>query len=288
MDWTALPSLASLRAFEATARLGSFSAAGRELNVTHAAVGQQVRHLEARLETQLVRREGRGVVLTEAGAALARDVGAGFREIRDAVERISDAAGKRPVRVTMTTTFAAQWFMPRYADFRRAHPDYDLTVNPTGEVVDLATGECDVAIRFGTGDWPGLDVTPLLMTPFVIVGAPNLNKAPVTTPRELANMPWFQEIGAGEVDRWLAEHELDLRERGVVTEMPGHMVLPLVRDGLGIASSARVFVEDDIAAGRLHVLWQDRRESEGYYVVHRKGVLRPAVRAFIRWLHKAV
>ncbi|MCU0732203.1 MAG: LysR family transcriptional regulator, partial [Hyphomonas sp.] len=107
MRWRDLPSLAMLRAFDATSRHGSFAEAGRVLNVTHAAVTQAVRALEADLGVSLVRRAGRTVALTQAGEALARALADGFGSIETGIADLRRAEARRVVRAT-TTTFIAE------------------------------------------------------------------------------------------------------------------------------------------------------------------------------------
>ena len=113
MLWSGLPSLTSLRAFAAVADSGSYSQAGSLLNVTHAAVSQQVKALEERLSVSLVVREGRGVRLTAEGLALARDLDAGFAAIRRGVEALTESSAIRPVQLSTSPAFAMEWLMPR-------------------------------------------------------------------------------------------------------------------------------------------------------------------------------
>ena len=98
MDWTKIPPLNSLRAFSALAAAGTYAQAGRILNVTHAAVRQQVRQLEEHLQVTLVDRAGRGMVLTEEGRMLARELDAGFGRIARATETLRFAGASRPLR----------------------------------------------------------------------------------------------------------------------------------------------------------------------------------------------
>ncbi|MEL6598616.1 MAG: LysR family transcriptional regulator [Pseudomonadota bacterium] len=283
-----LPPLAALRAFEATARLGGFSQAGRELNVTPAAVNQQVRGLEKELAVTLVTRVGRGIVLTSEGQELARDLAAGFARIRTGIDRITDVRDAAPLKITMTPSFASNWFMPRYADFQKRHPDVQLILNPTAEVVPMRQPGYDVAIRFGHGEWEGLEATPLLESPFVIVGAPSLvEDRQFDDVADLARLPWFSEVGSDEVHRWLTDHGAVDACVDQITEMPGNLILGALRDGLGVAGYARAFLEDDLRSGRLRVLWQEDDAPGGYYLVHRPEVLRPGAAMFKRWILRA-
>ncbi len=285
MDWRNLPSLGSLRAFAALAETGSFTKAGGLLNVSHAAVSQQVRALEAHVGTPLVQREGRGMALTPEGEDLARSLERGFSIIGGAIDLLADGARSRPLQVTMTPSFAVSWLMPRIADFRQRHPEVELVLMPTSDIVELAPGGVDVALRFGDGRWPGLEAELLLPTNFVVVAARALVGDRETLSREdLASFPWLQELGTDELTRWQQSQGVLPSQRLNITHLPGYMMLEGLRRGEGISATARAFVEEDIAAGTLRVLYEDPRPNSGYYIVTRPGVMRPPLKAFARWL----
>lgn len=287
VDWHTLPSLNALRAFAALAETGSFTAAGDALNVSHAAVSQQVRGLEDRLGTRLVRREGRGVRLTADGERLAASLETAFLGIRRAVDELTGADATRPLQVTMTPSFAVSWLMPRISEFRHRHPDVELMLNPTAEVVELAPGGVDVAIRFGSGGWPGLDAELLLDTSFVVVAARALlGDRDITRPEETLDFPWLQELGTDEISLWLRRQGVVTPKTENVTHLPGYMVLEGLRAGEGITATARAFVERDVAEGRLVVLFEDPRPGTGYFIVTRPGVMRPPLKAFVAWLRR--
>ena len=108
MEWLKLPPLNSLRAFSVVAETGSYTLAADRLNVTHAAVSQQVKALEQNLGATLVIRMGRGVELTNHGASLARELEIGFAIIGRGVERLSEDMASRPVQITMSPAFAVE------------------------------------------------------------------------------------------------------------------------------------------------------------------------------------
>lgn len=285
MDWHGFPALAGLRAFEAAARTGSYSEAGRELNVSHAAVMQQVRSLERFLGLRLVERAGRGIAVTGDGALLAEHATRGFEQIESALRLLNQREADRPVHVTMTPSFAISWFMPRMPLFRAAHPEIDLMVNPTASLVDLKGGECDIAIRFGNGSWPGVESEPLLESSFVIVGAPDLLKSWSGRKEDLAALPWIEELGTTEMQEWLSAQGIETPPSARVTQLPGFMVPDAVRSGQAIAATARAFVDEDIAAGRLVAVYEaNEGPGYGYHLLSRIGERRPTVKALIRWL----
>jgi LysR family glycine cleavage system transcriptional activator len=287
MNWSRLPPLAALRALAAFAETGSFSRAAAMLNVTHAAVSQQIRGLEERLGHALVRRDGRGAALTLEGERLGRALERGFSTIAQAIEELTGGDPARPVQATMTPLFAANWLMPRLFDFRRRHPGIELMLNPTVAVVPLAPGGVELAIRFGEGGWPGVEAELLVPVSMVIVAAPELiGDRRIDGVEDLLDLPWFQEFGFDEIGSWLARQGSTLPRPARVTHLPGPLVLEAARGGGGVCAVARGYVEADIAAGRLRVLFEEERPGWGYYAVTRPGVQRPALRTFLGWLRR--
>jgi DNA-binding transcriptional LysR family regulator len=149
----AMPSLVSLRAFEAAARLGSFKDAADELSVSPTAVSHHIRGLEQALDVQLFVRETRAVNLTETGRQLSERLASAFTEITDALSEVH--ASEHELTVTTTPAFAALWLVPRMEAFHAAHPDIRLRLE-TGTVrVDLARDRrIDLAIRYGVDEGP--------------------------------------------------------------------------------------------------------------------------------------
>ncbi len=286
MNWSDLPSLGSLRAFAAVADAGSYTRAAAALNVSHAAVSQQVKALEERLAVPLVVRDGRGIALTEEGETLARDLAIGFAAIRRGVETLTGADAERPVQVTMSPAFAVQWFMPRITDFQKLHPEITLMLNPTAEVVALKPGGIDLAIRYQDSRGPDAKADPVLIADMVVVGTPALiGERDITDPAMLVDMPWLQELGTHEVADWMARHGVTLDRPLMITHMPGNLIMEAVRRGDGITYTARPWVEEELKAGQLVELFSDRAFGV-YYIVTRPGVPRQSVKTFVKWLKR--
>ena len=288
MNWADLPSLSSLRAFAAVADAEGYTRAATALNVSHAAVSQQVKALESRLGVPLVARAGRGITLTEEGRSLARDLETGFAAISRGVEALTGADAQRPVQVTMSPAFAVIWLMPRIMDFQQRHPEITLMLNPTAEVVELKPGGIDLAIRYRDGRGSTTKVDPVLIADMVVVGTPALIGAQeMTDPAMLVDLPWLQEYGTNEVADWMARRGVTLERPLIITHMPGNLIMEAVRRGDGITYTARPFVENELRSGQLVELHSD--EAFGtYYIMTRPGVLRPPVKTFVRWLkHQA-
>lgn len=169
-----LPPLATLRAFEAAARLLSFKRAAAELGVTPTAISHQVRQLEAAIGAKLFERRTRQVLLTAEGQVLLPPLREGFDAFARVLEGLSRRQRRRTVTLSATPAFAAKWLVPRIAGFRQAHPDIDLTLLASLEVVDLESGAADLALRYGDGPYPGLDAQPLATDRFAPVANPRL------------------------------------------------------------------------------------------------------------------
>lgn len=286
MDWRSFPSLSALRAFAALTEAGSFTRAGEALNVSHAAVSQQVRGLEDRLGVSLILRDRRGT-LTPEGERLAAALQGAFQAMERAVEEVTGGDASRPLQVTTTSAFAISWLMPRLSEFRLEHPEVELMVNPTATLSDLAPGGIDVAVRFGRGPWRGLDSELLVQTSMVVVAAPALLVGRrVAEPRDLLGLPWFQELGTSEMSNWMRDHGVVGPREDTLTHLPGHLVLEALRNGEGVSISTRVNVERDIESGRLAVLFEEDDPGLGYHVVTRPGVMRPPLKAFVAWLRR--
>lgn len=286
MDWTGLPPLAALRAFAAYAETGSVQKAGDKLNVSHAAISQQIRNLETHLGLSLLDRSGRSAVLTDEGRALAAALDAGFGEISRAVALLTGAEEARPLHVSTTPSFASNWLMPRLADFRARHPEIDIMIDPNPALCDPAPGGVDIAIRYGAGDWPGMDTQLLVPSAMAVVAAPDLiGMREVSGPQDLLGLPWLQELGTTEASRWFADHGITDARSGGMIALPGHLVLEAARSGQGVAVTASIWVAHDIAAGRLRLLFEEG-DRNGYHLVTRPGIARPALAAFAKWVRR--
>lgn len=289
VNWRDFPSLTSLRAFEAAARLLSFSSAARELNVTHAAVAQQVRGLEAHLGKELIFKQGRGLALTAEGARLALALAEGFRGIAVAIGEVKASAPGAPVRVTLTPAFAAQWLMLRLKGFWAAHPDVPISLHPEKRVVDLRRDGIDLGIRFGNGKWPGLDVEFLTAAHYAIVAAPSLlqGRRDLTT-AELSAMPWVIEQDWPEALTWLRSFGLRPDAMNISYIPTEELALSAARQGYGLHVEAAALLQHDVETGALQVVGTIADDTLAYYLVSRPGPKRPELATFIKWLKAAV
>ncbi|MFZ5708845.1 MAG: LysR family transcriptional regulator [Pseudomonadota bacterium] len=284
-----MPSLSALRAFEAAARLGGFSAAARVLNVTHAAVAQQVRALEADLGTALIHREGRGMLLTPEGARLGAALSDGFGIIQAALGTIRSQRDGDPVTVTTTPGFAVQWMMPRLWKFWEEHPDIGVSLRPDHRLIDLRREGIDVGIRFGTGRWPGVDAEFLTSARYVIVGAPDiLGDRESLSVAEMLSMPWVGEENWPEGANWLMSHGIDPARLDMTVFATEELARSAAVQGYGLHVESAALVEEDIGEGRLRVVFDPQDDRPAYFIVTPPGPQRAAARTFVRWLRASV
>jgi LysR family glycine cleavage system transcriptional activator len=283
VDWRRLPPLTALRAFEAVAQAGGFSQAARLLNVTHAAVAQQVRALEDQVGAALVVREGRRMTLTADGARLAAALAEGFGAIQTAVEALRAGGADRPVRITLTASFAAQWLMPRLRDFWASHPEIGLSLHPDARVVDLRREGMDLGIRYGGGAWPGVSARYLAPARLVVAAAPGLAD-PGEGPAQLAAREWILSRDWPEQDDFLRGLGLDPAALSVTEMSDDTLALAAARQGLGLVVESAALVQDDVAAGRLVLVHESRGPLPAYFVVTPPGPPRAPARAFLNWL----
>ena len=289
MNWRELPPLAGLRAFAAFVQEGGVAQAGSALGVSHAAVSQQLKALEKHLGVALLDRSSRALSLTDEGQHLATATLDGFGKMIDAAAHITGANDARPLHISVTPSFAASWLMPRLPDFRAKHPDINILVDPSADIVAVAPDGVDVAIRYGTGPWPGLQSEMWMECPMIVVASPDLIKGhTITKPSDLKEAPWLEEFGRSEGTTWLQKHGVASGITGSFIQVPGNLMLDGARDGQGVIVTVECFVERDLQAGRLVKLFKEDRPGAGYHIVTHSGVQRPPLKAFVLWLRRTL
>ncbi|MEM8795824.1 MAG: LysR substrate-binding domain-containing protein [Pseudomonadota bacterium] len=264
MDWKALPSLAALRAFEATARHTTYAAAARELNVTDAALRQHVRALEAEFGCDLVRRAGRGVALTDDGKELARSLAAGFGTIAEGVAAMARRGIDRPVRVACTPAFAETWLMPRLAEFWIRYPDIKVELAPSLKNADLESGTYDIAIRYGRGDWDWPNTHLLASAAYTIVAEPRYASS---VKGDISAGTWLFETGRKEHERWAENRGIRFFGDNRRHYPTNSLVLSAARAGHGLSLQSWALVERDVSEGILTVVEREDDNDLAYYLL---------------------
>lgn len=242
--------LNALRAFEAAARHQNLTRAALELHVSQTALSHQIRALEARLGVRLFHRLPRGVALTDEAAALYPVLEDAFDRMAAAVHRACAGTERAVVHVSAVGTFATGWLLPRLAAFEAAHPDIELRLQTHNNRIDLASEGLDAAIRFGDGDWQGLDCTPVLDTLFAPVCAPVLAHR-LRHPQDLAHLPLLRSYRSDEWPRWFdAAGVADCPARGPVFDS-SLALASAAASGAGVALLPLAMFTPELRDGRL-------------------------------------
>ena len=292
-----LPPLSALRAFEAAARLQSFSRAADELNVTPAAISHQIHALEEDLGVRLFHRLNRAVELTPSARVLLPGLSEAFAGIQASVRRLRAHNDTGTLTVTVSPSLAAKWLVPRLHRFQEQHPAVDVRISASDEVADLAKGDFDLAIRYGTGRYPGLDVETLLQNEVFPACSARLlqDGPPLRTPDDLAQHALIHDQAADR-DPLAPTWAMWLKAAGVTCVPPasgvsfsaGHLALDAAIAGHGVVLAYSSIAAADLAAGRLVRLFSlSLPDLFAYYIVTAPGALeRAKVKAFRDWLRE--
>lgn len=279
--------LNALRMFEAVATRLNFSDAAEALNVTPAAVSQQVKALEDYLQTPLLRRNGRGVQLTLEGKQLLPGLRRGLGELEAALQQIRQERESGTVNVTTLSSFLQKWLTPRLADLHARHPEIDFRIQTSSEVVDFARTDFHAAIRLGSGDYPGLRSEKFLDEYLVAVASPAVlaKYGPLSNGVDLASMPLLHgtEIDWGS---WSAgDAESLTRLRGTFIDDSAALLGATV-EGVGFGILRWTLAACEFQAGRV-VLASNRIMPHrfAYHFVCPEGyMVLPKVAALRDWL----
>ncbi|MFV1441624.1 LysR substrate-binding domain-containing protein [Phaeobacter sp. JH18-32] len=276
-----------LRAFDASARHGSFTLAAEELGLTPSAVSYQVRGLEAQLGHKLFRRDHKLLSLTRLGHAYLPVVAKAFADIDATTCNLFGKGTEQEVTLRCLTSLNLLWLMPLLGDYRKQYPASRLRVL-SSSWSELSQGESiDVDIRYGDGSWRDGPVLPLLQNTVIAVATPSLlGTSPCS---ELDRLPLIEMTGV--VDTW--RHFFALHAPGVTVPEPAYKVdqsliaLELANRGLGVALVADVFAQPYLERGTL------RRASDialstqhGHHLVlpSDRNSHRPEVSTLVDWL----
>ena len=248
-----LPSLASIRAFEAAARHGSFAKAAQELDTSAASVSYHVRCLEQQTGVRLFVRFPQRVELTQPGTLVARVATAAFDALRASFVRAAVVEEKR-LSLTTLPSLGTSWLTPKLGRFRAKHPDIALEIDLSADAQDLLGGRYDAAIRNGHGSWPGLRAHELFPSLFMPLCAPGL----LAAAKALGDLRRPLEVPLlGRPDWWASWY----RARGHAEVPPSsrfgtllsaeYLDIAAAVAGQGIAIGSPILFRAEIDAGRL-------------------------------------
>lgn len=291
---SSLPPLNALRAFEVAARQLSFKKAADELNVTPAAISHQVKALEEWLGTQLFHRLTRALRLTEAGLEALPSLTQGFGKLGEAVSQMRTHSEGGLLTVSVSPSFGSMWLVPKLDRFRVRHPDIEIRIDGTDRLVNIAQGDADVAVRYGAGDYKGVQVDLLFNQRNTPVCSPALLEGdfPLREPDDLrhhtllhvdwkdADASWRMWLLAAGVENINAARGPNFTQEG--------MAVQAALDGQGVALIGDKLVQDHLTAGTLVCPFAPDMSTPltfSHYLLSPIGLAaQPKITAFREWL----
>ncbi len=288
---TSLPPLAAVKVFEAAARHKSFTRAAEELGMTQAAVSYQIKILEERIGSPLFLRHARGVELTDNGTWFSRRSSEAMDILRDAYSEVRGRSEKTLV-ISVIPTFAANFLAQRLGEFQCENPSIAVRIDMNSALADFTTDNVDVAVRSGSGNWPGLRKHLLLRAKFTPMLSPSLAetiggvhepadllKLPIIAPAEPWWQIWFEKAGLPEAD---LDDQSNLKLDSQLLEANAAIA------GLGVSMLTPEFYQDAIAQKQLlqpFDLIGDEDEDYGYWLVYPESRRNsPAIKTFRNWI----
>lgn len=285
-----LPPIANLQAFEAVARRRSFALAAAELNLTASAISHQVSRLEAQLDIRLFERSAHGVRLSPAGEHYLMHVGSALNAIATATDDLRHGIRNSPY-VHSAPSIASLWLMPRLHHFAQAYPEISLNLSAAHTPSDFALGQADIDIRYGIPQWGDLVVEPLFEEAIVPLASPAFIKAhKLKRAEQLLDLPLIQSnVSIVQWSDWFGRFtKLRAPDRFSLRFDRAQMSLDAATQGLGVALESAVNAGGHLADGRLKAPFgmdQAVRVKAHFAVYPERHAKRPAVEAFLSWLH---
>ena len=293
------PPLTWLRVFASAARHRSFKKAAEELNVSPAAISQQIRKLEEYYGTKLFTRQPRSIELTRLGKLSAPLVQIGFKNLTEACSAIECDRNNDALVVTVPPSFCVKWLIPRLERFQDRHPDIDVRIDARDELVNFHAGLADVGVRYGDGNYPDLYVEPLIRDAYWPVCSPRLLKRTggLDHPSQivhyrLLHVDWpALSWEAPSWDMWLKAAKTfhpDL-EKGhrFANEIAAQEA---AASGLGLALASQANAATDLADGRLVKVLENiqatTRQLQYYLVRVKAEPPSESVAIFCEWLRE--
>lgn len=288
-----LPPLNSLVAFEAAARLLSFTRAGQELLVSREAISRQVRALEDHLGLRLFNRLYRALELTEDGRAYQQAVRQSLTAIAEATEDLRHAPSDGRMVIGATIALSSFWLTPRLPTFRAAHPEAEIRLTVSDDPADLADPAIDACLRYGDGDWPGHVSTRLFDVDSFPVCAPGFPEAgkPIAAPADLLGHTLLNLDGPAHAREdwtwWLAAAGVPAASRPRFLGFDNYAnVIQAAVNGQGVALGFGGILDGLLEAGSL-VRPLALAHATGlavYLTAPKRRTMSPVTRAFVDWV----
>jgi len=288
-------SLNNLNTFASAAEHLSFQKAAESLYVTPSAVSHQVRNLEQILGYKLFDRLDKRVRLTSQGERLFNDIQIPIRQLHEAGRKALRGIGDNSLALSVAPVFATGWLLPRLKNFYSCHPEINLSVIATSDMVDFNTDPFDAAIRMGKGDWKKLVAYRLFNSEIVAVCHPTMlsqHKENLTlfSPLELCEHPHIENSSMpGLWSSWFKSTgiEIPVKRSTNLHVQNSAQVIEVLQSGDSIGLIDRNFIKNDIKSGRLAIACEHVLQGEdGYFLTAPQSVeTLPSFQCFKDWLN---
>ena len=250
------PNLNAFLYFEAVARRGTLTRAGEELSVSPSAVSQQIKLLEQQLGVKLFRREARQLSLTLEGEQLFQTSSTALRLLRDARRNLGKTREMRRLNLRVTPSFGVRWLGPRLSDFLSRHPDWDLRVDAAPDPTNFDREIMDLDIRYGTGQWTGFHVQPMVQDHVLPLCSPDYlaKLRPSKDPAALFDQARLIDSARAlcQWDFWLMRNAIKTKANLKTILMDrSSMALQLAQDGSGIVLESLALAAPEVESGKL-------------------------------------
>lgn len=285
-----------LPAFKVAAEMGNMRSAALLLHVTPSAISQQNANLEGQLGFILFKRDGRKVVLNEAGVLLLRRVQAALNEIEAGVQEaatVANAQAETVIRISVVPSFAQRWLLPRIGRWRASYPGIGIKIDATQRTIDLAHEGLHAGIRAGVGVWPGLVSERLshVDAPLVLVGCPGAalrlsgkGAAAVANESLLGDLQLWQA--------WFARAGFDTEVKPAASFADSGLMLQAAEQDIGLVLARGVYIVDSLRDGRLMRLSDVKLplpRPQSFFFVYPPGLKDwPPLRALSNWLQQEI
>lgn len=284
-----LPSLPYLRAFEATARLGSVTRAADELGRTHGAISKQIQLLQEQLRFPLFEKAGTGLRLNNDGKALFVAVTQALDLIEERYDELRASKNDANVHVACSATFAMVWLVPRLSEFYRLHPNcrVQLSMSSSARINSSATrhgDDVDFALSWDRLSRPQVDqhAIPLAGVSFGLVSAPGypfrVKDNRMSFPTRISHDQMDQEWS-----NWQRATGYEIEAQSDIYFSHMHLCAGAAVAGLGVALIEQRLVQNELKSGKL-VERSSLLEFKDGFVAYPRRTMSPAATEFLNWL----
>ena len=286
-----LPPLKSLQFFLVAGQSKNFKQAAEQLNVTQAAVSQQIRLLEENLQAKLFERTNKKTMLTEKGRKLLPFMQRGFEELSSGIQVVTGDPNPQILRISTVHSFCSLWLVPRLQEFQKLHPEIMVQLAPSSALIDFQQSNIDLAIRMGRGGYADLTEKKIYDDNLIFVASPKLlDGIDKDDPEQVFQLPWIEDTSIG-IQETFQEYckNINFNYENLVPVIQTNDALPLIDSAVhdrGFLMVNSSLVAEHIRAGRLVKLlnYSIKSPYSLYLVAPEQQFLWRKVKLFEDWI----